>query len=401
MRHEKGREHTMSLQQPAPVIRGSESVHRGVARAAANDERRLVAEARSGCSSAFEELYERHRPGIYRRAIRILRNQQDAEDAVQRSFQHAFANLHRFRGDSSFSTWLTRIAINEALMQLRQRRTNTLPLEGDSDGEYESSTFNLADKWPTPEEALAAKELRDSVMEAISHLRKSLRTVVLLRELRGLTNVETAQHLGLSVGAVKARAFHARRHLRRHLEGNLRAPRRQRTILRFAAAALAIAGCGIPAARSQGNPGPAKAVHLIGLSGVQDNAKGTLSVENGQLHFVHGKTSSDVSVIHIEEVVTGTDSAKAVGKTVGMVSMAAPYGGGRFLSLFRKKIDTLTLKYRDATGSLHGVIFTMPAGSADGIKGQLVSQGAQAISSKQPNPPGAQVTDSVSKEPRQ
>src|SRR5262249_3316271 len=169
--------------------------------------------------------------------------------------------------------------------------------------------------------------------------------------------------------------------------------------LRFVAAALAIAG--IPAARAQENPAPAKAVHLIGLTGVKDNAKGTLRVDNGQLHFFHDKTSSDVSVTSIEDVVAGTDTTKAVGKTVGMVSMAAPYGGGRFLSLFRKKIDTLTLKYRDDSGSLHGVIFTVPAGSADGIKGELVSQGAHIESSKEPSPPDAQGTDSPSKKAKQ
>jgi len=100
-------------------------------------------------------------------------------------------------------------------------------------------------------------------------------------------------------------------------------------------------------------------------------------------------------------MVTGNDTVKAVGKTIGMASMAAPYGGGRFLSLFRKKIDTLTLKYRDATGSLHGVIFTMPARSADAIKGELVSQGAHTSPSAGPNPPDVQGTDSASKEPRQ
>jgi len=373
-----------------------------MAKAASIDECRLIAEAKSGCSSAFEELHERHRPRIYQTALRILRNQQDAEDAVQRSFQRAFMSLRRFRGDSTFSTWLTRIAINEALMLLRQRRTNARLLEDCGDGDFESSALHLADKGPTPEEAVAASELRDTLTDAISRLRKSLRTVVHLRELRGLTSAETAQHLGLSLAAVKARAFHARRQLRQHLERKLQAPRRQRTSLRFvAAAALVIALGGIPAARSQGNPVPAKAVHLIGLTGVKDNAKGTLRVENGQLHFAQGKTSSDVVATCIEDVVTGTDSAKAVGKTVGMVSMAAPYGGGRFLSLFRKKIDTLTLKYRDAAGSLHGVIFTMPAGSADGIKGELVSQGAHTSSSTESNPPGAQGTDSASKEPRQ
>src|SRR5262249_51232836 len=146
---------------------------------------------------------------------------------------------------------------------------------------YGSSAVNLADKGPTPEEALATKELRDTVTEAISHLRKNLRTVVLLRELRGLTSAETAQQLGLTVAAVKARAFHAKRHLRRHLERKLRAPRRQGTLLRFVAAALAVIGTGIPAARSQENPASPKGVHLIGLTGVKDNAKGTLRVENG------------------------------------------------------------------------------------------------------------------------
>ena len=363
----------MNDQRTAPAMKGRGGLQDNMANAAGNNEPLIVAKAKSGCSSAFEELYERHRSRIHQTALRILRNQQDAEDAVQRSFQRAFTKLRRFRGDSTFSTWLTRIAINEALMLRRQQRANTLPLEGGADGDYDLSVFSLADKGLTPEEALAKKELRDAVMEAISHLRKSLRTVVLLGEMRGLTNVETAQHPGLSVAAVKARAFHARRHLRQHLERKLQAPRSKRTVLRFVATALAIAGGGIPAARSQGSPAPVKAVHLIGLTGVKDNAKGTLRVENGQLHFINGKTSSDLSIICIEDVVTGTDTAKAVGKTIGMASMAAPYGGGRFLSLFRKEIDTLTLKYRDATGSLHGVIFTLPAGNADGIKGELVS----------------------------
>lgn len=391
----------MSIQRTTTVIRRPESPRRNTAKAATSEEHRQVAEARLGCSSAFEQLYERYSARVYQTAHRILRNQQDAEDAVQRSFQRAFTNLSRFRGESSFSTWLTRIAINEALMLLRQRRTNAQLLEDCGDGDCESSALNLADKGPTPEEVLAEKELRDTVTDAISHLRKSLRSVVLLRDLRGLTSVETAQRLGLSLAAVKSRAFHARRYLRQHLERKLQPARRQRTVLRFVAAVLIIVGGGIPAARSQETPGSAKAVHLIGFTGVKDNAKGQLRVENGKLHFIHGKTTSDVSVTCIEDVATGTDTAKAIGKTVGMVSMAAPYGGGRFLSLFRKKIDTLVLKYHDDAGGLHGAIFTMPAGTADGIKGELVSQGAHTSSSEEPSPSGAQGNDSASKEPRQ
>ena len=129
--------------------------------------------------------------------------------------------------------------------------------------------------------------------------------------------------------------------------------------------------------RAQAKPDAPKAVHLIGLTGVKDNKKGRLTADNGQLHFVYDKTSTNISATSIEDVVTGADSEKAVGKTIGLVSMAAPYGGGRFLSLFRKKIDTLTVKYRDDNGGLHGAIFTMPAGTAEAFKGQLVAQGAR------------------------
>jgi len=210
----------MSDQQTALVMSSPKSLHGSMAKTAAIDECRLVAEARSGCASAFGELCERHRPRIYRTALRILRNQQDAEDAAQRSFQRAFTKLSKFRGESTFSTWLTRIAINEALMLLRQRRSNRWPLL-ESNSDSESSVLSLAGKGPTPEEALAAKELRAAVTQTISHLRKSLRTVVILREFQGLTSVETARHLGLSVAAVKGRAFHAKRFLRRHLERKL------------------------------------------------------------------------------------------------------------------------------------------------------------------------------------
>lgn len=144
----------------------------------------------------------------------------------------------------------------------------------------------------------------------------------------------------------------------------------------FIGLVLVFAGPAISIANAQIRSGPTKVVQLTGLPGVKDNAKGTLSVENGNLHFIRGKASSDISTTLIEDVVTGSDSQKAVGKTVGMLSMAAPYGGGRFLSLFRTKIDTLTIQYRDANGGLHGAIFTMPAGAADGIKKELLTAGA-------------------------
>jgi hypothetical protein len=137
-----------------------------------------------------------------------------------------------------------------------------------------------------------------------------------------------------------------------------------------------LAGLVIPLANAQQASGPVKVVQLTGLAGVKDNAKGTLDVENGHLHFVHGKASSDVNASFILDVVTGADSQRAVGGAVGLMSMAAPYGGGRVLSLFRTKIDTLTVQYRDVDGGLHGAIFTMAVGTADVIKRELVAQGA-------------------------
>lgn len=178
----------------------------------------LVAKAKSGLEDAFGELYKRHRVKAYRAALRILRNQQDAGDAVQRAFQRAFTNLKRFRGESTFSTWLTRVAINEAQTLVRQHRPSTRILVDSSDGDCESWAFGFADKAQTPEEMLAEKEFQHVVIEAISQLRKNLRTVVVLRELQGLTNAEAARRLGLSVSTVKARTFRARRYLRQQLK---------------------------------------------------------------------------------------------------------------------------------------------------------------------------------------
>ncbi len=175
--------------------------------------------------------------------------------------------------------------------------------------------------------------------------------------------------------------------------------RRSTTVL--VTTALLLAGLVIPIGNAQQTSGPIKAVQLTGLTGVKDNAKGTLSVENGQLHFVRGKETSDISATTMEDVVTGADSQEAVGKTIGMMSMAAPYGGGRFLSLFRTKIDTLTIRYRDVDGGLHGAIFTMPVGAAEVIKKELVAQGAHISATGDRNAPPALSTKTPSKEQQQ
>jgi RNA polymerase sigma-70 factor, ECF subfamily len=191
-----------------------------------SQEQRLVAEAKSGRAIAFGELYKLHRLRVYRAAFRVLRNHQDAEDAVQRCFQRAFINLARFREDSTFSTWVTRIVINEALMLLRQRKTTATFSGPDNDEGEIFSELNITDNAPTPEQAAAENELHAALTQAISHLRQSLQAVVLLRDLQGLTSEETARRLGLTVSAVKARIFHARRCLRRQLERKFKSARR-------------------------------------------------------------------------------------------------------------------------------------------------------------------------------
>src|SRR6266403_2068255 len=168
----------------------------------------------------------------------------------------------------------------------------------------------------------------------------------------------------------------------------------------FAGVALIFAGVVISIGNAQQVAEHFKAVQLIGLAGIKQDAKGMLSVADGNLQFVHAKKSSDVSVASIQDVVTGADTEKAVGKTIGMMSMAAPYGGGRFLSLFRKKIDTLTVQYRDTDGGLHGAIFTMPVGAADVIKKELLAQGARTAPTAEVNPVSPSSGSSPNKEER-
>jgi RNA polymerase sigma-70 factor, ECF subfamily len=197
-----------------------EASFRRTAPPATKEEPYLVARAKRGCSTSFGELYERHRPRIHRVALRILRNEQDSEDAVQRAFQRAYMNLSKFREDSTFLTWLTRIAMNEALMMLRSRRRVSVMQESSAKDETKSKILDVADSRPTPEQVFAQRELRIAMLRSISTLRPSLRSVVLLSELKGCSNAETARQLGLSVSAVKARLFHARRNLRRHFKRN-------------------------------------------------------------------------------------------------------------------------------------------------------------------------------------
>src|SRR5208337_1456550 len=123
-------------------------------------------------------------------------------------------------------------------------------------------------------------------------------------------------------------------------------------------------------------PASTEAVQVIGLVGVKQNTKGNLKVENGALSFAHSKSNCEISAASIEDVVTGADSQRVIGGTVGTLSRLAPYGGGTALSLLRSKVDIITIQYRDPNGGLHGAIFTMPVGKAEFIKEALLAQGA-------------------------
>jgi len=131
---------------------------------------------------------------------------------------------------------------------------------------------------------------------------------------------------------------------------------------------------------------------VLGLEGVKHNATGILTVQKGTLEFTSGKKKTDVPASSISDVVTDKDSQRAIGGVVGTISMFGPYGSGRFLSLFRTKIDTVTINYHDTTGALHGAVFTMPTGKAEEVKQDLLAEGAHTTIPTAPDataPPAA------------
>jgi len=141
---------------------------------------------------------------------------------------------------------------------------------------------------------------------------------------------------------------------------------------------VCLVACPAVSARAQETMTLPNVVHVLGLENVKRNAKGSLIVEAGTVRFAAGAATAAVPIASIQDVFTGDDSRRAIGGTVGTLSMFAPYGSGRFLSLFRKKIDVLTLEYRDSSGALHGVVFTLPDGQAAVAKKHLVARGARA-----------------------
>src|SRR5712692_8022514 len=179
----------------------------------------LVAGAKTGDAHAFELLVERHEGKILSLAQRMTRNREDAEDVVQQSFQKAFIHLKKFEGDSLFSIWSTRIAINEALMLLRRRRgSREVPIAESNTEDETALPLDIPDLGPSPEDNCLQREQERILSAAVHELTPGMRKAIELRELGELSTGETAQVMGLSVGAVKARVFHGRMKLRKTLK---------------------------------------------------------------------------------------------------------------------------------------------------------------------------------------
>jgi RNA polymerase sigma-70 factor (ECF subfamily) len=181
----------------------------------------LFARLRAREAEAFEQLVRSTSPRLLATLRRMLRNEEDARDALQETFLAAFRSLPRFEGQSKHSTWLHRIAVNAALMKLRSRRRRPEGSIDDLLPRFESDGHFSADSVPPAQlvdEAVSEAERRAAVRRCIDLLPEAYRTVVLLRDVEGLNTEEAARALGISVDATKVRLHRARQALRTLLE---------------------------------------------------------------------------------------------------------------------------------------------------------------------------------------
>jgi RNA polymerase sigma-70 factor (ECF subfamily) len=177
----------------------------------------LIEKVRTGDYQAFEALVNRYEGKVYRLSMRMLRNQEDAEDALQETFLQVYRGLKSFEGRSTFSTWLFRLATNVCLMKIRHRETEPaklLPLE-EYIPQHEEAGHPQIQDWPDkPEDLLLNKESQEKMLEALEKLPADHRAVFVLRDIEGFSNSEAGEALGISVAAVKSRLHRARLALR-------------------------------------------------------------------------------------------------------------------------------------------------------------------------------------------
>jgi RNA polymerase sigma-70 factor (ECF subfamily) len=169
---------------------------------------RLVADARAGDRSAFDELVRRTYVDTYTLALRLTANEEDARDVVQEAYLRAWKGIRRFRGDAQFTTWMYRITANTAYTIVKRRRRNRVETLDDVD---EPAELRVEAR---PEEAAESAELLDDIAVALGELAPKLRAIVILKDVYGLSHEEIAGELGISVAAAKVRLHRGRKKLR-------------------------------------------------------------------------------------------------------------------------------------------------------------------------------------------
>jgi RNA polymerase sigma-70 factor, ECF subfamily len=183
-----------------------------------DSERELMDRIRKGDKTGCAECIDLHSPGVYRLALRMMKNPADAEDVTQETFLSAFRGIGGFDGRSSLKTWLFRIAYNTALMRLRRKEPDTVQVDEAADPEGGAPVpAQLFDWCCLPEEELEKAEVRTALERAIDGLPEGLRAAFELRESEGLSTTETAAALGVSEDVVKTRLHRARLQLREAL----------------------------------------------------------------------------------------------------------------------------------------------------------------------------------------
>jgi RNA polymerase sigma-70 factor (ECF subfamily) len=176
-----------------------------------------------GDAEALDALFARYKRQLYQTALRVLGNPEDAEDAVQDGLLSAYRNLKRFEGRSQFSTWLTRIVINAALMRRRSQKARPAVSLDEPPREDElPAAERFSDDGPTPEQAYEQREIREMIWQNLDALSPLLRTAFLLREVEGYSTGEAAKKLGVTENTLKARLWRARQQLAERLGRRLR-----------------------------------------------------------------------------------------------------------------------------------------------------------------------------------
>ena len=179
-------------------------------------EQALIERIKAGESELFYQLIEPYQRAVFSAAYSVLANQADAEDAAQEAFLKAYARLDQFRGECKFSTWLVQIAVNEARMRRRKDRKALYDSidQGYQDESGDYFPIDFADWREIPSEALAQKELKDTLSRAIASLKPMYREVFILRDLQGFNIRDTAEALGINEALVRTRLLRARLQMR-------------------------------------------------------------------------------------------------------------------------------------------------------------------------------------------